>query len=200
MSAVAPPVAPPVASSAAGVQGTAGGLSLLEGEPAVLGIAEGQVLLSTVERGFDALLVSGDNRLDAYGLLAHARARGVEDALADGLVVARAFTVHQLAALVEETLPRMARERPRAGVAVVAGLLEPFRDEDVRPAEARTLLRRVLRSLSAWSEAAGVPAVATLTPGPYLDVARDARLPVRRVAPAPRSAWTLDRFAAAEAG
>lgn len=176
-------------------------LTLLEGEAALLSAAEARLVLDAAARGLDALLVSGDNRLDAYGLLAHARTRGLEDALADGLVLARAFTVHQLAALVEETLPRMARERPagRVGVAVVAGLLDPFRDEDVRPSEARALLRRVLRGLAAWSASAGVPAVATFTPGAYADAARDAGLPVRRVAPAARGAVTLDRFAAAGA-
>lgn len=176
------------------------GLSLLEGEAARLGEAEARLVLWAASQGLDILLVSGDNRIDAFGLLAQARAQGLQDAVADGLVLARAFTVHQFAVLVEETLPRMARERPaeRVGVALVAGLLEPFRDEDVRPGEARVLLRRMLRRLAAWSASAGVPAVATFTPGPYADVPREAGIPVRRVTPAvSRPACTLDFFVGA---
>lgn len=169
-------------------------LTLVEGAPAFLSRIEARHILDAAERGMDALLVSGDNRLDAYGLLAQARVRGLEDAVADGLVLARAFTVHQFAALVEETLPRMAEGR-RPAVALVTGLLEPFRDEDVRPAEARILLRRVLRTLDAWGASSGVPVVATYTPGALADVARGTGLPHARAAPSPLAPWTLDRFA-----
>jgi hypothetical protein len=173
----------------------AGALTLLVGE-AAHGAPERLVLAAAAE-GRGALLVCGDNRLDAFGLLARARAAGLEDAVADGLLLARAFTVHQLVALVDETLPLMARERSDAGVALVTGLLDLFLDEDVREAEARTLLRRCLRGLAAWSTRAGFPVVATMeAPGSarasdLLALASDAA--ARRV----DAPWAIDARATA---
>lgn len=140
-------------------EGPAGRVSLLVATPDVLGEAEARLILDAVARQEDVLLICGDNRLDAYGLLARARTMGLENALADGVLLARAFTVHQFAALLENTLPHMAQERPATGLALVTGILEPFLDEDVRPAEARTLLARVLRTLESWSAQSGVPLV-----------------------------------------
>jgi hypothetical protein len=136
----------------------AGRVSLLVAPPEALTEAETRLILDAVARHEDVLLICGDNRLDAYGLLARARPLGLENALADGVLLARAFTVHQFAALLESTLPQMAEERV-AGLALVTGILEPFLDEDVRPAEARVLLSRVLRTLEAWSQRSGVPLV-----------------------------------------
>lgn len=124
---------------------------------------ESRLLLDAVAGGGEALLACADNRLDAYGLLRRARVRRLEAPLADGVWTARAFTVHQLMALVEDVLPRLARERP-ARVALVTGLLGPFLDEDVEPDEARTLLRRALRTLAAWAEESGLPVAATAEP------------------------------------
>jgi hypothetical protein len=150
-------------------------IALLVAPPQALGEAEARLILETVARREDVLLVSGDNRIDALGLLARARVRGLEDAVADGLVETRAFTVHQFATLLEETLPRMAKER-RAGLALVTGVLEPFLDEDVRPDEARVLLARVLRALRAWSAGSGVPLVLTHAPAHGAHAARLAAL------------------------
>lgn len=111
-----------------------------------LGSAEARLILDAVAAGQSVLLVSGDNRVDAYGLLALARRRGMEEAVAQDVSVARAFTVHQLAALLVDHLPRMADET-RADLVLVAGLLDLFLDEDVQPAEGLVLLRRVLRAL-----------------------------------------------------
>lgn len=146
-----------------GVRAAPGSLGLVLAPSSLLGEVEARLLLDAAARGRDAVVVCSDNRLDAYGLLARARARGLEDALADGVHLARAFTLHQFVALVEETLPRLARGR-RAGLALVTGVLEPFLDEDVRPAEARVLLPRVLRGLDAIAAATGVPVVATGDP------------------------------------
>ncbi|MFA5862696.1 MAG: hypothetical protein WDA16_13480 [Candidatus Thermoplasmatota archaeon] len=120
-----------------------------------------RLILEAAARSQSALVVCGDNRLDAYRLLAQARAVGLEDAVADGVLLARAFTVHQFVALIDETLPLMARERDDVGVAIVTGLLGPFLAEDVRDAESRTLLTRCLRALVAWTATTGFPVVAT---------------------------------------
>lgn len=138
-----------------------GRLTLLVAPMPVLEDLEARLLLDAVAHGGEALLACGDNRLDAYALLRRARTRGLGDALADGTWLSRAFTVHQLVTLLEDTLPRLARERP-ARVALVTGLLGTFLDEDVEPDEARTLLRRSLRHLAAWAAESRLPVAATL--------------------------------------
>lgn len=140
----------------------AGRLRLAADAPSSLATLESRLILDAVAAGADALLVSGDNRLDAYRLLAQARARRLDAEVADGVWIARAFTLHQLVALLEETLPRLARER-RTGLVLVMGLLEPFLDEDVPPAESRTLFARTLRRLGAWSAGVDAPVVATFS-------------------------------------
>jgi len=125
---------------------------------------ESRLLLDAVAGGRDAFLVSGDNRLDAYGLLAEARARGMEAELADGVWIARAFTVHQLVALLEEALPLAGRQRP-LGVALATGLMAMFLDEDVAPHEARALFTRSVRRLEAWARSVDFPVVATVAEG-----------------------------------
>lgn len=149
-----PEVQPPAAPS------PAARLRLLRAPADTLASVEADLLLETVAAGADAILVCGDNRLDAYGLLAQARRLGLEDAVADGIVLARAFTVHQFVALLEETLPRMAEDRP-VGLALVTGVLEPFHDEDVTDDEARILVPRTLRRLDALAVQRGFPVVAT---------------------------------------
>ncbi|MHB8605725.1 MAG: hypothetical protein ACYDCK_10770 [Thermoplasmatota archaeon] len=142
-----------------------GALTLLVASHDALADLEARLLLEVASRGLDSLLICGDNRLNAHRLLALARSRGVEDALADGVHLARAFTVHQFAALLEETLPRLAAARaPYAGVALATGFLDLFLDEDVRAAEARVLLSRTVRRLAEWSREQAFPVVATLAP------------------------------------
>jgi len=157
----------------AGPTPAGGSFSLVLAPPVLLGEVEARLLLDVVARGQDVVLVCGDNRLDAFGLLARARSRGLEDALADGVRLTRAFTVHQFVALLEETLPRMAREQG-TGLALVTGVLEPFLDEDVTPAEARALLPRTLDRLARTGADCGLPVVATNPPrtGRLADLAR----------------------------
>ena len=161
-----------------------------------LGPLERRLVLETVARGGEVLLVSGDNRLDAYALLDAARARRMEDAVADGVLVVRAFTVHQLATLLVRDVPYLARTR-RPALVLVTGILDMFLDEDVRPDEAATLMKRVLRTLRALD----VPVVATHAP-PGAGLARaladllQEGLPARvDVGPAPQP--TLEAFAGA---
>ena len=154
---------PPEAVVAPPTPESPGRFRLALGAPDDLSALEARLVLDTVASGADVLLVCGDNRLDAYGLLALARARGLEAEAADGVWLARAFTVHQFVALLEETLPQLARER-RVGLALVTGFLEPFLDEDVPPAEGRVLLARSVRRLDAWSAGLGAPVVATSSP------------------------------------
>jgi hypothetical protein len=138
-----------------------GRLTLVVAPPRWLSGLESRLLLDTIATGRDAFLVSGDNRLDAYALLAQARAKGLETELADGVWITRAFTVHQLVALLEEALPLASRQHP-LGLALATGLLEMFLDEDVQPHEARALFTRSVRRLDAWARTRDFPVIATL--------------------------------------
>lgn len=144
----------------AGARPAPGVFSLVLASSPVRSRIEERLLLDAVARGEDAALICGDNRLDAYGLLARARSLGLEEALADGVHLARAFTVHQFLALLEETLPYMVRET-HARFVLVTGILDPFGDEDVTDAEARAMLPRTLRRLDAFAAQEGIPIVAT---------------------------------------
>lgn len=136
-------------------------LTLLTAPPETLQDLEERLVLHAVASGRDALLAVGDNRLDAYRLLARARKAGLEDAVADGTWLARAFTVHQYVAILEETLPRLARDRPGA-IAMATGFLSLFHDEDVRVPEGRILLTRTVRRLAAWARERDFPVIATI--------------------------------------
>jgi len=139
----------------------AGRLTLVVAPTRWLAGFEARLLMDAVAAGKDAFLVSGDNRIDAYGLLAQARARGLETEMADGVRLARGFTVHQLVAILEDTLPRFAKESA-LGVVLCAGLLEMFLDEDVPAAESRVLFRRSVRKLRGWAATMPFPVVATV--------------------------------------
>ncbi|HUR69873.1 MAG TPA: hypothetical protein VM370_11565 [Candidatus Thermoplasmatota archaeon] len=168
--------------------------SLVLSSSALLAEFEARLLLDAAARGQDSVLICGDNRLDAYGLLARARAMGIEDALADGVHLARAFTLHQFVALVEETLPRMARETD-ASLALVTGSLDLFADEDVTEAEARVLLPRMMRRLGALAHRDMIVVATGDARSRHADLAREhaPHREISRIAPSARQP-RLDAF------
>ena len=103
--------------------------------------------------GEPVVAVDGGNRFDPYEVSRAERALGGSgrDALSR-LLVSRAFTCHQLEALLSRRLPG-ALARSRARVALVLGLPEPFADEDVPYAEACRVFRSCLSALRRLSRA-----------------------------------------------
>ncbi|HEV8359040.1 MAG TPA: hypothetical protein VGR28_01150 [Candidatus Thermoplasmatota archaeon] len=104
-------------------------------------------VLDAHAQGQRAFHVIAGNRHDVYALAAAAKARGVlpQEAL-DASVLARAFTAHQLAALVEDTLPLMMADK--LAYAAVVDPLDLYADEDeLRPEEGLALLQRGLAKL-----------------------------------------------------
>lgn len=83
--------------------------------------------------------ICGDNRFDPYGVTRFAKQAGVrpEQALRS-ILVARAFTAHQLAALVDRLTP------DTNGLVIVSGPCSTFFDEDVALVEAARLFYRTL--------------------------------------------------------
>ena len=91
--------------------------------------------------------VDGANRFDPYEISKAARARGGDAREALSRVrVSRAFTCHQMEALLSRRLPE-ALSRFDARLALVLGLPETFADADVPYAEASRVFRNCLSAL-----------------------------------------------------
>lgn len=87
------------------------------------------------------LFIDAGNTSDIYQSVSFARQYGMDLAkVLDGIIVSRAFTIHQLASLVITELPE-AMKRFGAGMVVISGLLKMFlEDPQVDKKEARRLL------------------------------------------------------------
>lgn len=98
-------------------------------------------------RGETVVAVDGGNRFDPYEIARAAKALGGDgkDALSR-IRVSRAFTCHQMEALLVRKLPS-ALARYDSGLALILGLPETFTDADVPYAEACRLFRSCLSSL-----------------------------------------------------
>jgi len=97
--------------------------------------------------GDPVVAVDGGNRFDPYEIVREERALGGSGRAAlSRLLVARAFTCHQLEALLSRRLPE-ALSRSRARTALVLGLPEAFSDGDVPYPEACRVFRGCLSAL-----------------------------------------------------
>jgi hypothetical protein len=118
---------------------------------AILGPGAGRLALRALARpllsGEPVVAVDGGNRFDPYEIVRAERALGGSgrDAL-PRLLVSRAFTCHQMEALLARRLPE-ALSRSRARVALVLGLPETFADGDVPFPEACRVFRSCLSAL-----------------------------------------------------
>jgi hypothetical protein len=134
-------------------------LTLLAGPALILDL--GTVLAGhAVLRGCTVLYVDAANAFDPYVLSRLARDAGrPPKAILQRLHLSRAFTCHQLEALVAGRLPSaIARYRP--GLVVVSGWSHLFHDENVPAREAFRLLEATGRHLRSLAEA-GQPVLAT---------------------------------------
>ncbi len=97
--------------------------------------------------GEPVVAVDGGNRFDPYEIGRAERALGGSGRAAlSRILVSRAFTCHQMEALLSLRLPAaLARERAR--IALVLGLPETFADEDVPYAEACRVFRGCVSAL-----------------------------------------------------
>jgi hypothetical protein len=118
---------------------------------AILGPGACRLALRALARpllsGEPVVAVDGGNRFDPYEVARAERALGGSgrDAL-PRLLVSRAFTCHQMEALLARRLPE-ALSRSRARVALVLGLPETFADGDVPFPEACRVFRSCLSAL-----------------------------------------------------
>jgi hypothetical protein len=139
------------------------GLVVLQGVPFVLRLGLTMAVRSLLA-GDRLCWVDGVNAFNPYAVARLARRAGRDPReLLARVYVSRAFTCHQLHALVVERLPRAVRELPADGV-VAVGLAATFHDEEVGAAEAAALFDEVVAGLDRLA-AAGVPVLAV---SPYL--------------------------------
>lgn len=97
--------------------------------------------------GAPVVAVDGGNRFDPYEIARAERALGGSGRTAlSRLLVSRAFTCHQMEALLSRSLPE-ALARSGARTALVLGLPETFDDEDVPYPEACRVFRGCLSAL-----------------------------------------------------
>jgi len=101
-----------------------------------------RLVLEAYERGERGFHVIAGNRHDVYALASLAKERGMDPkAVLRASVLARAFTAHQLASLLEDTLPVMMADR--LGYAAVVDPLDLYaNEEELRPEEGLALLQR----------------------------------------------------------
>lgn len=106
-----------------------------------------RTLAGPLLRGENVVAVDGGNRFDPYEIGKAAKTLGGDgkDALSR-IHVSRAFTCHQMEALLSRRLPD-ALSRFDARLALVLGLPETFSDADVSYAEACRIFRNCLSSL-----------------------------------------------------
>jgi hypothetical protein len=102
-------------------------------------------------RGFEVLVADGANAFDPYTVSRFARGEGLPpEALLKKILVARAFTCHQLATLVRERLEtRVSAEKP--SLIALLGPATLFADEDVPGEEAALLFRKMLAGVREMS-------------------------------------------------
>jgi len=139
------------------------GLILLQGVPFVMRLGL-TIAVRSLMAGDRLCWVDGINAFDPYAVarLAKRAGRNPKELLAR-VYVSRAFTCHQLHALVVGRLPQAVNELPADGV-VAVGLGATFHDHEVSPPEAAALFEEVVQGLERLT-GKGVP---VLVVNPYL--------------------------------
>ncbi len=100
-----------------------------------------------VMEGGSVVFVDGGNSVDPHGMAALGKRAGLtRDEILPRVHVARAFTCHQMTALVLDMLDKKLEET-QADLAVLACLPEMYLDEDVAVGEAHALFQRSVRAL-----------------------------------------------------
>ncbi len=100
-----------------------------------------------VHAGAEAVFIDGGNTFDPYALAQFAQCEGAPSReVLSRIQVARAFTAHQLCALIEETLPELVAAHQPA-LLVVDEIVRLFYDDDVAWKEAQSRFEQALVAL-----------------------------------------------------
>jgi hypothetical protein len=104
-------------------------------------------LAPLVVEGRELWCVDGGNCFDPVAFSTHARRHGIDpEAVLDRIRITRAFTIHQLEAVVTEMLPPLVERDPRPLVAVL-GLDHLFLEESLPLRERRQVLGHIAGTL-----------------------------------------------------
>jgi hypothetical protein len=131
----------------------------------------------------NVVFVDGGNSVDPFGIARHCKARRIDPRpILSRVRVARAFTAHQLATLIDDRMESAVREAG-AGTIIVSCLMDMFFDKDMPWRESRQMLRRSLeeiRAVARESEAAAIVTHYSHAPmGARLAALVDARIDLR---------------------
>lgn len=114
--------------------------------------------------GQRAFQVVAGNRHDVYALAAAAKAEGLDPReVLKASILARAFTAHQLASLLEDTLPVMLADR--LGFVAVTDPLDLYASDEVGREEGIALLQRGMAKLRLLAHRSPVPILVVQHPG-----------------------------------
>ncbi|MGD0916406.1 MAG: hypothetical protein ABSB22_08110 [Thermodesulfobacteriota bacterium] len=113
-------------------------------------------------KGIDVIVLDGANRFDPYMVSSFAKKASMSPmSLLKRIRIARAFTCYQMAALIEERLVSLLKQKreltqQQKPWVILLGLITPFLDEDVSEGEVRPLFERSLRKAEGIA-AEGIP-------------------------------------------
>ena len=109
----------------------------------------------------EVVFVDGGNSVDPFGIARHCKARRIDPRpILSRVRVARAFTAHQIATLINERLEGAVREA-NAGTIIISCLMDMFFDKDMPWRESRQLLRRSLEEIGAVARESEAAAIVT---------------------------------------
>ncbi len=114
------------------------------------------------------ILVDGANSSEPYLGISLARQYGmpVEDVLSK-IITARAFTIHQLASLIINELPKII-QKYKSKFIVISDILGMFSDPYIDSREAQTILQEIVKSISNLSECLVVVSISRQTKFDYI--------------------------------
>jgi hypothetical protein len=111
---------------------------------------------AVTDYGTRAVFVDGGNSIRPYEIARIAKFRGQDpNAVLSRINVARAFTAHQMAALVNDNLERIL-DRTGASTIIVSSLLDLFLDPDMKWKESFQLVKRSMANLDAMTHDRGL--------------------------------------------
>ena len=141
------------------------------------------MICDELERGMSAIWIDGGMVLDPSALISSLSRRGLRPTLLDNLRVCRAFTAHQMMEVVRRVESDISSDDGlRARLIVATELACMFPDEQVKPAEGRSMLRSSMAMISSLAKERGMLALVTANYRRAPGIPRDMRSTMRKIA------------------
>ena len=142
------------------------------------------MICDELERGMSAIWIDGGMVLDPSALISSLSRRGLRPTLLDNLRVCRAFTAHQMVEVVRRVESDISSDDglQSARLIVTTELACMFPDEQVKPAEGRSMLRSSMAMISSLAKERGMLALVTANYRRAPGIPRDMRSTMREIA------------------